>query len=531
MGKQDKNQAKGSIANESKRAGDEGDRAIQESANRTNQVRERSDAERGNVLAGYGNMAAGGISQANRDALNGTGNRDNYESAEGGGGGGVGSSAPNEPEYMSVFRDLAGKTGGYDSNRLSNVEGVAGRLSDTRNNYNDVNANIGKLGNVDFSGVRNSVNDIRNIDRSGSQDMINKLKEFGATGGITDDDTKNIRRDSLLDFEKTGGYGNEDLANIRSRSNSGASAVYRNLTDTMKRNAATGAAGTPGLDAATMQLARKSAQDVGTTARDTEIGIKEKVNAARMDASKELAKNQLEQTKLRTGNQLTGYTNAGDLDVARTGQIGNAASQAGNLELGISGQTGTNLAAAGKLGIDREAGITDAAAKSADINQTTQRDINNSRLGGAGGQQTETLTRAQIDAQNANAAASRGQSGAQFQRSLDAENQRFMMGLENDNARFGISGQADMYSAAPGELIADQNLLRGYRQDRSSDEQNAIGSRINAGYMPGLGSDISTGLGIAGQIAGMGGGMVPGLSGITGAGKSNLGQVGKVVRP
>lgn len=96
--------------------------------------------------------------------------------------------------------------------------------------------------------------------------------------------------------------------------------------------------------------------------------------------------------------------------------------------------------------------------------------------------------------------------------------------LKQSGRTAGLSGLLSTYGAAPEELLANQNLLRGYRGDLMSGEQGLIGSRIGASQIPGIGSTISRGLGVGAQIAGLGAGIIPGLSSF-GRPPTNLGPV------
>lgn len=296
-----------------------------------------------------------------------------------------------------------------------------------------------------------------------SKDAMNALQEFAGRGGVTDNDRSAINRDTLLEFEKTGGYSDKDLANIRSRSNSAVPAYYQNLQDDMGRRRGVNNFG-PGFDRAGFKLMREGAQQQANTARDTEIGISDAVRSGRSDASKFLSTQGLGLADLTSRNQLQGY------------------------------------GAAGNMNISRNKAIEEAIASSAGIDMNLQSSINQSRLGASTSKAQDARARQQIAAASAAAAAARS----------DA-NSRFAMQMEQEDRMFGASGLSDTYSRRPEELIYNQGLLRDYRNDMVGSTNQDVRNRIDIGYMPGLGSDIMSGVNIAGGIAGIAGGGLGGL--------------------
>jgi hypothetical protein len=107
-----------------------------------------------------------------------------------------------------------------------------------------------------------------------------------------------------------------------------------------------------------------------------------------------------------------------------------------------------------------------------------------------------------------------GSNASAMSDALRAQNQRFLIEEGDNNRNTGLQGMLNTYGTAPAELTNNQNLLRGYRQDASSQNQGLINNRIDASRIPGLGSSISSGIGIAGQIAGMASGGLGGLTGL-----------------
>jgi hypothetical protein len=434
MGKADKNAVKNDITTERNRSQEQSNQGIGDTQNRVSGLTGRSDNERGQVWSNFTGMAdTGGVDDTDRSRLY---NASRPGSGSGSGSGGGGSSVSGQPSYLDVFSQLAGEKGGWDPSRLTNVTGDANNLRNTRGNYGDVNSSI------------------------------NGLQDFASRGGMSAEDTARINRPIFEEFEKTGGYSDADKANIRSRSNSSIASTYGSLRDDLaRRSAASGNFG-PGLSGANVKLARQSAQDIGTNARDTEIGLNDTIRQGRMDAARTIAGNQIALQPIKNNATLSGY--------------------------------GT----AGSLGLSREQQINQAIEAAAGIDTNTQNSINTSRMAGAGGLQQEALSRASI-----------GASSSAAQAALDAANERFLIGERDQNKQFGMSGLLDTYKASPSELTFNQDLLRGYRGDNAAQQQGLIGQRIQQGSMPGLGSDIMTGLGIAGKVAGIGSGIAGAFGG------------------
>ena len=395
-------------------------------------------------------------------------------SSSGGGVGdrGVPAASQLSPTYLDTFNELRQANAGFDPTRLSNITSAADALRDTSGNYGDVNANIDKLSNAQslYGATNNS---------------IGSLQDFAKTGGLNSGQLANINRSSLTNIENTGGYTDADIANERARGNAGIASTYSNLGDQLtKQRIASGQLG-PGWSSAGFKLARQGAQDVAGQAQKTEADIHDKVTQNKLAAGTTLGQLGLGTAQLQSQNTLTGYNDAGQLDVAKNQAIQDAWDKAG------------------KLGLGRQAQIDAATKAAADIDEQTQSTMNQTRLGAASGQSQDTLGRLSIGASSGAAAAA-----------LAAENQRFLINETDQNRALGLGGMLNTYSASPTDLQFNQSLLRGYGQDAAANSQNAINSRIGASNIPGLGSTISSGLGIAGQIAGMGSGVTGGLSGL-----------------
>lgn len=334
MGKSDKNKAY-SAANEARDRGRATTgQGITETAGRSSELVGRSDAERRNLTSTYTGFGDSSneryLNELNSDTPAGT------ASSSGGGGGGSRSPGSNNPEdYVGVWNELMGPTGGFDPGRLGHITDVSGQLRGAGANYNT------------------------------SRDASTGLMDIGRTGGISDDDRANVNRDYLLEAERTGGYGKGEVENIRSRANASTPAFYQNLQETMDRNRGVNNFG-PGMDRNSFKLARQGAQEQGNTARDTEIGISDAIRSGRMDASKFLSGQNLSLADMSARNRLAGYTGAGEMDISRNKAIEDALARSAGIDLDTQGQiTNTRLGASTAKGQDARARQSIGAASGA----------------------------------------------------------------------------------------------------------------------------------------------------------------------
>jgi hypothetical protein len=361
--------------------------------------------------------------------------------------------------------------GGNSSGGGSGGGGGVSGLPDYLQAYYDMQGKTGgfdptRLGNI------NSVTDkLRNTSGNfgATNTSIGGLQDFAKSGGVSADNISKIDNPTLEEFSRTGGYSDADKGNIRARSNAGVSSIYTNMKDSMNRGRIASGNMSPGFSSAGFKLARQAAQDQGTNLRNTEADIAEKVRTGRMDASSTLADKMLGLSGLQSQNTLSGYKSSGDLDIAKNKQISDDLANSGNLDL------------------------------------NTQMGINQTRLGATNGISNDTLGRMSI-----------GASSSAAQAALDAANTRFLISSEQGGKEAGNRGLLDTYGTAPAELMGDQNLLRGYRQDQFGNNSDLIGARIGASRIPGIGSTIGAGLDNVGKIAGIGSGIMGGFGNMGG---------------
>lgn len=239
----------------------------------------------GSLRAGYGNMANAGAP-----------NLDDYKmgitTGGGGNGGGGGSSGIGLSDVGNRFREFADKGAGIsgDANQ---------QLKDTESSYRD----FMKTGGWDPNRVASMDENIRGF------------KDFAKTGGIDDASMTRMRGNGVFDeFAKTGGYSEADKGNIRSRSNAQIPQFFGDLKNEANRVAAVQGGAGPGRAALMSRFARGQAGASADAALNTEIGIKDKVNAGRQWGGQGVASSEGALQGLRTGNMLAGLHGASDTE-------------------------------------------------------------------------------------------------------------------------------------------------------------------------------------------------------------------------
>lgn len=443
---------------------------IDQTQNRINTLTPLADSQMNSIWSGYSGLAGdpgGGIDANAKARLLGMPTTDgstspynplatnggsipggqNTSSSSGSGGGGGGGSA-NPGSYLDTWKEMQGATGGFDPSRLSAIGGDSNTLRNTASQYGDTNRSI-----------------------SGLQD-------FASTGGVSADNISKIDNPTLEEFSKTGGFNAQDLANVRARSNSALASNYANLQDNLqKQKLASGNIG-PGWSNAGFKLARQGAQDQGTNATNTEVGLNNAVTQNRMAASSTLADKMQALSALQSQNTLSGYSDAGSLANTKQSQIDSATANAAGIDLG------------------------------------TQNTINNARLAATSGLSSDTLGRMQI---GASSGAAQNALNAQIQMAkdrLNADNNQFLIGETDRNRNTGLSGMLGAYQANPTQLMQNQQQLFNYDQLGTQQGQNNVNNWMGYSNIPGITGDIGAGLGVVGQVAGMGAGLVSGMSGM-----------------
>lgn len=389
--------------------------------------RTTQDAQRADITAGYQRLSSptGGIDPAAASQLLSGG--PGGGSGGGGGGGNTG--------YLQTFYDLQNPANTFDPTTLNNLTSAETGLANSSQNYGATNTSIAGL------------------------------QDFAKTGGVNQTDQNNIVNPTLQDLAATGGYSAANIADIRARSNSNLMSTYANMKDQLARNQLRGSNVGPGMSGTDFKLARQNAQDLGTNAQSTEVGIQQAVNAGKLSGATALSNAALGLSNEQSANTLAGYTNSGNLDLTKQQQIENALNQSGQLDISQQGLT----------------------------NQT--------RLAATSGLSQDAVARAGISAQ-ASAA----------QAALAAENQRFLIGQSSSNQLGALSGYTNLYGTAPGQVGQDET----YQLNLWNDYNNANQNNINSGIANYNTSDNPWGAiapAVGAVVGGVGGAMIGGPAG------------------
>lgn len=252
----------------------------------------------------------------------------------GGGGGGGGGEDGRFGEAENSYRNFL-NNGGVDQGRFSAFQG---HLMDIAGN-----------GGWSDEARKNVMGDVTNLrDTANSADVANRFRG----GGVFDE------------FARTGGYSDADISNIRSRANSVIPAYY----DIAKQDAARGAriqgGYGPGQSALFSRMAREQAQGAASTARDTEVGIRDKVNEGRRWGASGMSDAEAALQSMR----LSALTGASGLESNMVNSIAqnrtSAAGTGGGNEIGMQGlvQKGKMFGTQGLEGMAESAAARGRAA-------------------------------------------------------------------------------------------------------------------------------------------------------------------------
>ncbi len=167
-------------------------------------------------------------------------------------------------ENSNTFRSFMGSNGGLDPNRIAALEG--------------------------------DIANFRNIGRHGAGDAAGAARLRG--GGVYDE------------FSRTGGYSDKDIENIRERSNSQIPTFFAGLKRNLENQNKVQGGFNPGYTSQNAKMSRDAGRMSVDAARDTEVGIKEKVNEGRrwgtegMSASEQaIVRNMLAGLEGASGNE------------------------------------------------------------------------------------------------------------------------------------------------------------------------------------------------------------------------------------
>jgi len=374
------------------------------------------------AFEGYKSYAeGGGLTQADKDRMQGAIDKLGQPGfgSSGGGGGGVSNSLTGNSAYRGLssaynsayrpdygeadtgFRKLAGEGGGFDKDQLNQIYG-----------------NVSNLSNI------------------------------GQTGGVTDEDRANINRQSILDQEKDGGYSDQDRAMIRAKSAASSPAYFNALKDNLQRQRSqTGNLANAG--AVDFKIARQDAQQQGQDRIDSEIKLGDSIRAGKESAGQFLSNQNLDLYDKRTQNQISGSQQAGALGLDTQSAI--TRNQAQGLQGLQSSQTGL-----GDWGLNQAGGL------------------DNFSLNQAGGLDQFDVNKAQLDMQAQSANSARSSNEAYAAAAANAQYQQWLTTYGNEQKQYGIGGLESLYNT---NLGASQGYT-GMALDAENGKNNALNSYL-----------------------------------------------------
>lgn len=474
-------------------------------------------------------------------------------------------------EALGGFRELSDKSGGFDPQRLANIEG-AGR------GYQGI-ADTGGFTPEGLGRLRQGVEDIRGFGQTGGfapeklaalRGIQNKMETIGHEQ-MTPEDIAQFRGTGFKEFAETGGYSPEQVRMMRARSNAAIPAAYNAEMQNLEARRNVQGGYSPGADALRGRLLRQKGQDIASAARDTELGISDAVRQGRQygisgQAAQEIAlQNALDANRktresafsdaLKGGTELenqVAQNKFAGITGAQTAEQGLEQQLVANRLAGLGGVKDTNLDLQNAINSTRVQGLQGIQK----TQQESEALIQGGRLAGlAGMMQTDKAKQDAIDAANA-AAASRyaadaaagasryasDQHAAEYDANmafkyaqLGSENELNVQGLLQKDRLAGMGSAQDLYGQVGGQASQNDKMRLEAAGLTGSQQQGLLGQQYQAAQLPGAWDRVmgiaNAGIGAAGayfnptnqrrpnqtnQNTGIYGGQwIPGTSGIT----------------
>lgn len=275
--------------------------------------------------------------------------------------------------YADTRADKAKTEARYDAAIDTSNKAIGGLdPTGTRDNlaagYSGLGNNVRALG-------FNPISAPRQIDTGALQNTLPRLKEFGDTGGFSDERTasimenvgglKEIGRTGGLsseniermrgmggfdEFAKTGGYTPESIANIKAQALSPISSYATGTRDELARRSAISGGYAPGFDAANRQLSRDTSRAIADTSLNANVGIQDRINQGRQWGIGGIAQSEGGIAGLQSSNKLQGLQAAGSLEL----QLQDTISRYRAMGLSMEQATATALAEFDSMNVGNE---------------------------------------------------------------------------------------------------------------------------------------------------------------------------------
>lgn len=500
--------------------------------------------ERGYLTNAYRTGLETPYSMPGQNGLSGSSSGGGSSDSGGGSGGGGGTpSAPSDPwstsfglygnfangggvdmgaltEALPGFRNMA-QSGGFSADQLATLGNVNKGFGDIAANPFDasslasINSNIGNLSSYGSSGgydpaalarIRGDIQNMRGLSANGGYDpsqlatlrgYVGQLGNFNADFGQTPQDIQKLR-----DWGTTGGYSDQDIANERLRGSSTVSALYKNQMDNLARQRAITGGLTPGYGAAQRAMTRDLAQQQADAALNTENTLQTNIRNNKFQGMQAATTAGLQQAQIANMLRLYGLQGAAQTGNAlESGVAGNrisalnmAAQGEGNLESNLASNriSAANQAASQGISLgntlaqNRMAALTgqrdttmgqvstanDAILRAltgiSSTNQGAQQLAQQGKMFGTTGIFNVESAREQA----AQAAAARAAASGASSAGLAQQNSQFNAQMAEMQREFNLSGLQKLYGTAdPTLAAANQTFLAGQGQQDSSNLQ------------------------------------------------------------
>lgn len=172
--------------------------------------------------------------------------------------------------------------------------------------YNDI---LGRLRNRSSSGPSAS------FDPSQYNELYQRFRDFGDTGGVSEEEKRRIRGNGVFDeFARTGGLSESDKANLRARSTSTLPSFFENLKNNLDRTVriqgGENSGFNPGYNAQAAALARDQAYGANRVAAEAEGDIVDRVTQGRQWGASSLSDAERALVNQISSNRLGGWGGA-----------------------------------------------------------------------------------------------------------------------------------------------------------------------------------------------------------------------------
>lgn len=157
----------------------------------------------------------------------------------------------------------------------------------------------------------------RNKARPDFSGIAERFKNFGTTGGLSDENRSRIRGSGVYDeFSRTGGVSDEDKSNLRSRTASGVASGFQALKNRFKTANLIGGSN-PSYGSGMERLSRDASREKVSALNESELGIMDRVSSGRKWGTEGLSDAERDLAGIESANKRFGMS--GELDAVSRG--------------------------------------------------------------------------------------------------------------------------------------------------------------------------------------------------------------------